>query len=542
MSGINTIDCIIIGHNEGDFSAFAAKQKEIAQHNGSYGVIKCNSLLYGGQRITYGEFLEQTLRGTGRVTAEKSLSPWSMPNFTVLYLTTYLKKRNYQVEYINFYNTGKEKLVQLLQQFPLSVVITTTFYFDSTPIGEIVNLVREYCPMARIIIGGPYAYNICNSHEESAQDYIFQEAGVDIIINDLHGEESLAMVLQKLKEDDYFSLDTVPNVIFSLDGERYLRAPQKPEIPDIDNNCIDWSFFDGDVLSPAVTTRTSLSCAFKCNFCKYHTMAGPHRPRDLQFVEKELRQFHQVGVRNIYFVDDTFNIPLPRFKKLLRLLIANRFNFRWMSLIRCSALDEEAADLMKESGCCAAFLGIESGDAAVLKNMNKKAVPGQYYKGIRMLEERGIATGASLVVGYPGECPDSIRRTVELIETAAPTFYRAELFYLDPFAPIGNKEKQKEFGIDGLFYGWKHNTMDWVEALDRIYDMYRNIKNSIIFPLYGFDLESNFVLLHNGFSFEQQKSFLKICQEMLIAGLDDRPFDVTPYDKRLTEVFSTFSS
>jgi radical SAM superfamily enzyme YgiQ (UPF0313 family) len=40
--------------------------------------------------------------------------------------------------------------------------------------------------------------------------------------------------------------------------------------------------------------------------------------------------------------------------------------------------------LKKESGCGGVFLGIESGDANVLKNMNKKAKIEHYRRGLKL--------------------------------------------------------------------------------------------------------------------------------------------------------------
>src|SRR5580692_8915848 len=73
------------------------------------------------------------------------------------------------------------------------------------------------------------------------------------------------------------------------------------------------------------------------------------------------------------FVDDTFNVPLPRFKKLLRMMIDKAWGFEWISFFRCSNADEEAFDLMARSGCIGVFLGIESGDQTILEYMDKHA-------------------------------------------------------------------------------------------------------------------------------------------------------------------------
>jgi p-methyltransferase len=85
------------------------------------------------------------------------------------------------------------------------------------------------------------------------------------------------------------------------------------------------------------------------------------------------------------------------------MMIKNEFDLRWISFFRCSNADEEAIDLMRESGCVGALLGIESGDQKILKYMNKSATLERYKWGMERLHQRGIATFASLICGFPGE-------------------------------------------------------------------------------------------------------------------------------------------
>jgi hypothetical protein len=122
----------------------------------------------------------------------------------------------------------------------------------------------------------------------------------------------------------------------------------------------------------------------------YPTMAGAYVNSSLEAVENELRVLHEKGVTNVVFIDDTFNYSIQMFKRLLRMMIANDFKFRWVSFLRCSNVDEEALDLMKESGCIGVLLGIESGDQRILQLMNKSAKVDRYHWGIAELNKRGI--------------------------------------------------------------------------------------------------------------------------------------------------------
>ena len=111
------------------------------------------------------------------------------------------------------------------------------------------------------------------------------------------------------------------------------------------------------------------------------------------------------------------------------MMIANNFKYKWFSYFRCSNADDEAFDLIKESGCKALFLGIESGNQSMLDNMNKHATVQEFKEGIRKLKEREIFTYASFVVGFPGENRETVQDTIRFIEETQPDGYEAEIYF-----------------------------------------------------------------------------------------------------------------
>jgi radical SAM superfamily enzyme YgiQ (UPF0313 family) len=144
------------------------------------------------------------------------------------------------------------------------------------------------------------------------------------------------------------------------------------------------------------------------------------------------------------------------------MMIRNQFGFRWISYLRCVNLDAEAVQLAAENGCIGAMLGIESGNAEVLRNMNKQASPEKYVTAIRQLEAAGIMTWALSFIGFPGETSSSAQDTLNLIKTAMPTFFGVQMWLMDPTTPV--QKRAVEFGVKGRDYAWRHNSMTWQEA------------------------------------------------------------------------------
>jgi len=218
-------------------------------------------------------------------------------------------------------------------------------------------------------------------------------------------------------------------------------------------------------------------------------------------------------------------------------MIKNRFEFRWFSHFRAGNADAECLELMKQSGCMAVFLGIESGDQGVLNHMNKAAKVERYAWAIEQLHKQGIISFASFIVGFPGETQESVRRTIEFIESTAPDFYQAALYYHYQATPI--HQKRTEHGIRGDAYSWRHNTMTWQEAAASVEFMYRTVNHSTILPIFGFDFFGIPYFLKKNISLEQFSGFLGIAKSMLVESYPDRPVDFSGREQQLGQLFAS---
>jgi p-methyltransferase len=533
MSGLSTLDCVVVGYNDVDFATHLKAQKTGEKYSGGYRSSKANSLIYHGERITYTKLLNQVIaQATG---VNPDLNVFNLPNLAVCYLKSFLSRRGLNIEIVNFFNAEKEHFAALLRESPNAVALTTTFYTDDEPVIELVDFIRQHCPETKIVVGGPHIFNLHTHHDPATQEFLWKKLGADVYVYDPQGESTLSRILHHLRESPEKDLSSIPNLIYRTNGDTFEKTGKLVENNDLDENTVDWSFFDRDFMTPTVSMRTARSCAFKCSFCSYPFLAGELTLTSLEAVEKEMRYLKENGVKNINFIDDTFNIPLPRFKDLCRMMIRNKFDFNWYSMYRCSNSDDEAFELLAESGCKGVFLGIESGSNTILKNMNKAAKRERYMDGIGKLHKNNVITMASFIVGFPGETEETIQETIDFIEQTSPTFYRAMLYYHDVKVPI--HKQAKDFELTGAGYSWKHKTMDWQRAADWIESMYRTITSSSVFPAHGLDLEGIAYLLGEGLELGQIRRFAAIGQKMLIESLDDSPGDMTEYENQLLELF-----
>jgi radical SAM PhpK family P-methyltransferase len=442
---------------------------------------------------------------------DEELKSGDIPNLAAVYLTNFLRKRGRRAEYINLFQYEKDKLVQYLSRNPVCVAITTTFYVINLPVIEMVKFIREQNSKVKIIVGGPLISNHARNFEDEDFRAALHDLGADIYVIEGQGELTLWQTIECLKGAG--ALNSVPNIAY-FEDEQLRRTRDVPENNSLDENFIDWRLFSDEDLGPTIQTRTARSCAFKCAFCNYPTRAGALTLTSLEHLEKELDSILELGnVKNLVFIDDTFNVPFPRFKDICRMMIKRKYPFNWFSYFRCSNSDEEAINLMAESGCKGVFLGIESGSPTILENMNKSATIEKYGKGIEMLCKNGIMTFGSFIIGFPGETEDTVQETIDFINANKPDYYRAQMWYCEPGTPIQNQ--RDKYKISGEGFVWEHATMDSLEAMDHIDRLFLTIDQSLWLPQWSFDFWTIPYLIGKGISLSKFKSFMAEADKML---------------------------
>lgn len=509
------LDCVVIGYNEIPFTRYESFLRTYGEETEAYRDLKFSHVDLGGNKMDYLGLMNHALSHAqyeGRsLPAQREFKSGEIPNLAAVYLTNYLRRRGHRSKYINLFQHEKDKLIEYLAENPYCVAITTTFYVTNLPVNEMVEFIRRYNPRTKIVVGGPLAANHARNSQGEGLRSALADMGADIYVIEGQGELTLSQIVQCLKDGG--DLSKVPNILYFEKGE-VQRTSTTPENNVMDENYIDWRAFADQNLGATLQTRTARSCAFKCSFCNYPTRAGALTLTSLEVVERELDSMLEVGgVKNVVFIDDTFNVPIARFKDLCRMMIRKKYPFNWFSYFRCSNSDDEAFELMGESGCKGVFLGIESGSPTILKNMNKAATIEKYQRGIEQLRKHNILSFASLILGFPGETAETVRETVDFIKQTKPDYYRTQMWYCEPGTPIQNH--RGTYQINGEGFVWSHATMDSLEAMDHIDRMFLAINDSLWLPQWSFDFWTIPYLLGRNISFDRFKNFMTSAHELL---------------------------
>lgn len=498
------IECFLVGINDIDFQWFIETIGKMGKESGAYRDLNKSFITYEGEHYHLPSVYNLLNAEKIKDGDDTLISLDETFNAAIAYLGTYLDRRGFSFDYVNTFQDHIDYFKnQLLTKDVKTVVITTTLYVMPFPILEIVKFIREHSPNTVILLGGPYVSTQCRTLEGKELLNLLGSLGADIYVNSSQGESTLVEVLQSLKKNE--SLKDVKNIIYKEKGD-FVINEIKTEDNKLPENMVNWDLFSNRV-GKYVNIRTAISCPFKCEFCSFPEHAGKYQTAEICSIEQEFDLLKKIpSVRSLYIIDDTVNIPVNRFKELMRTMIKKQYNFSWYCNFRCQFADRETVQLMKESGCVGVFLGIESGNDQILKNMNKTATIEKYIKGVELLKEFGIIMHGGLIVGFPGETYETAMDSFNFIENSGIDFFRAQVWYCEPITPI--YKKKELYGIEGIAYDWKHNTMDANTASDIVDEMFLKAKNTVWTPQYNFDMDHIFHFMHRGIPLENIKNIM----------------------------------
>lgn len=527
-------DCLIIGQYDPDFSQHLKTLKF------TFGE---KSAAYQDQNVTYIQHDNKPLRALDFINlANESVIDKPLTNTDMLWpaiiaLASHLDKNGLSFDYLNEFKYEKELLREkLLNNKYKCIALTTTLYVSSTPIAELISFIRSVAPESFIVVGGPYVFNRTKSSSKKKVDEEFQRLDGDLFVINGDGKSTLVEVIRELYHSHSFQnieniackskyLTSSDNTITTTESKLetkekfffFTKGKDEPAL--LSDMQLDYSIFHKDAFGDSISISTAKSCPYSCAFCDFPIRSGKYRYLDVLDVERELDKLYALGIKSIFFIDDTFNVPKGRFKKILELMIQKQYNFSWHSFYRSDQGDKETIELMGKAGCEGVFLGIESADDDMLERMSKTSRSRHYAEAIPLLRENGIHTHANFIIGFPGETTESIQRNINFIEKYKPDTYKAQIWYLEHGTPITNRKE--EFNIEGQGFNWSHNTMSNDEAAEHVNYMHRKIKNSVYLPQEGFGLWSIFYLKRRGFRHDQIINYLRLFNNEVIRRINN---------------------
>lgn len=332
----------------------------------------------------------------------------------LLYLASSLEKDGHKVIVID----GEPQLMsvsqivnKIIEINPDSVgVSSTTPEFHLTK--EIVTQVKAFNKKIITIVGGAHVSVLPN---ESLYEY----PDIDYVVVG-EGEHSITRILRDKPKE---------------------RVVRSPVIEDLDSltlparHLIDYSNYQYAIpkkgLTRMDTIETARGCPFNCLFC-YHLHGQKVRFRNPVKVVDELElSYNTTGARLFMFYDETFSANKQRVLTICDEIIKRKLKVDLFCWTRADCLDYDILKRMKEAGFNQITTGIESGNAEILKILNKGETLKQFERVYEWMDELEMETRGSFIVGAPFETWETVRDSINFAKKLP--LYRIGVNIMTPY-------------------------------------------------------------------------------------------------------------
>lgn len=357
----------------------------------------------------------------------RPLSPLKLFPIGLGYITTAMKNAGFDFDLldIDVHRHSDQTVENFIREKKYDVVCMGCIVTGYKIVKSLANLIKQCHPNATIIVG--------NSVATSIVDTLLTCTKVDIAVMS-EGDETIVDLLWTLSFSGH--LEEVKGICF-VKNDEVVRTSARLPIKDISAlSFIDYSLFDVEkyivtsqfaVSDPlpiprgkvrALPISTSRGCIANCDFC-YHVFKGvPYRHRNPESIVSEIKLLYEkYDLNYILFWDELTFFSKKQTLALVEKILDEKLHVYWAASCRGNLFDKdedvEIIIKMKEAGCLSVGYSLESAEPSILKAMNKNVNTEQFSRQTQLFQKAGIQPVTSLVLGYPQETPDTIKKTFD---------------------------------------------------------------------------------------------------------------------------------
>ena len=171
-----------------------------------------------------------------------------------------------------------------------------------------------------------------------------------------------------------------------------------------------------------IPVQSRRGCPMRCIYCTTPRLEGRKvRAWAPEQVAGWLKAWHEKwGLTRFYFVDNMFNCPPEYARRLCRAIRDLKLPLSWACLLNPAFPDRELIHQIRLSGGTMVQVGNESGSELVLSRLGKGFGRRQVEETLKMLTAEGLPFTCFLLLGGPGETPETVADSVALLEQYQP--------------------------------------------------------------------------------------------------------------------------
>ena len=371
-----------------------------------------------------------------------------IPGYTVtqplgiLYLAAQLRRRGYRNLRLLDMRPDRLSVGDLMRQiasFRPRLLGLSCLSYEAPTVAEIAEQVRQLDPGIHIALGGPLPSSM---RRES-----FERVDADSIAVG-EGERTIVALADGLGSGRFpprdGSSDGVPGLGFrGRNGSSEVSEPgyieQMDELPLPAWDLLDISRYYGRanfnffLKNPRyMSVMTTRGCPYRCAYC--HNVLGKRfRKRSVDHVMREIHALVRMGIGEIHFIDDSFNLDLDRAKAILNEVarIRPRLALAFPNGLRSDRLDEEFLVKARAAGAYKINFAVETASERLQTKIRKNLDLEKVREMIAINDRLGIIGHGFFMLGFPTETEQEMQTTVQYALDSR--LHTANFFVVQPF-------------------------------------------------------------------------------------------------------------
>ena len=240
------------------------------------------------------------------------------------------------------------------------------------------------------------------------------------------GDKAFPALLDALEQNKPYEF--IPNLIFKTDKGEIIKTSKETlfnqdELPDLPYDYLNTFYSIKGYLKSThlgkqtIAYHSSMGCPFSCSFCAVVPIYEARwRGKSAQSIYKDIKHIKtKYGGDAIEFHDNNFFVSEKRTVEFSKLIMNE--NMTWWGEGRIDTIDkykDESLDIMRRSGCKMIFLGAESGNDAILKDIDKggKQTGEQIKAFAARMKKFDMIPEYSFVLGFPSKTEEIVMQRI----------------------------------------------------------------------------------------------------------------------------------
>jgi len=369
-------------------------------------------------------------------TAVKNKLGFVLPPLNLMYLGAALERASFTVQIIDddLRRMGAEGVARIVEGInPLIVGITATTATIRTSL-EYIRAIKNRLPDVLTVIGGPHPTFLPVDTLQECRD-------LDVVVMG-EGEATIIDLAETYEKGGPGSLDDVAGITYR-EGDRIRTNRARPLIEDLDEIPFPARhlvpFRDYETSSQdAGGMITSRGCVYPCRYCSSSLIMGKKfRFRSPENVVDEVEELVDVyGLHDIAFLDDTFMLHRRRAREIAEEIQRRNIDVSFVTSSRVDMVQESLLRDLRAAGMRTIYYGVESGCQRVLDMMKKGITVKQAEDAVRAARKAGVEVITSFILGYPGEKPSEMDRTIDFSIKLDPDYSQYSILTPFPGTPL----------------------------------------------------------------------------------------------------------